>query len=238
MLDNADVNRRQFLETVGAGLVAGSMRVPQPTAKNWTWLRGEVKDVDAWRRMLAGLKRVGFDAVLIGGNVDFYRKHVPLAREEGLELHAWQFVMMRGENVKTHPDWYAVSGTGVSTAIRPPYVDYYKFMCPSREEVREYLRGIVRDIASVAGLGSFHLDYIRYPDVILPVALWPTYNLVQDREYPQFDYCYCGVCQARFKNVRKVYRCRTMPHGRNSAMTRSRRSCVNSTKKHTSTARR
>ena len=206
LLDNAGVNRREFLETVGAGLVAGSMRLPQPTSKNWTWLRGEVKEVDPWRRMLAGLKRAGFDAVLIGGTADFYRTHVPLAREEGLELHAWQFVMMRGENVKTHPDWYAVSATGVSSAIRPPYVDYYTFMCPSREDVREYLRGIVREVASVAGLGSFHLDYIRYPDVILPVALWPKYNLVQDREYPQFDYCYCGVCRARFKNVRKVYR--------------------------------
>ena len=202
------VNRRQFLGTLGAACVVPSVLVPQSarTAKNWTWLRSNTKDVDVWRRMLAGLKRTGFDAVLIGGTAEFYRTHVPLARDEGLELHAWQPVMMRGENVKAHPDWYAVSGTGVSTAIKPPYVDYYKFMCPSREEVRAYLRGIVREITSVEGIGSFHLDYIRFPDVILPVALWPKYNLVQDREYPQFDYCYCGVCQARFKSLAGVYR--------------------------------
>ena len=208
MLDNAAVNRREFIGTLGAALIVPpdfSVQ-PQASAKNWAWMRPEVKDIDAWRRTLGTLKRTGFDAILIGGNADFYRKHVPLAREEGLELHAWQFIMMRGENVKAHPDWYAVSGTGISTAIRPPYVDYYKFMCPSRDDVRAYLRGIVRDLAAVEGLGSVHLDYIRFPDVILPVALWPKYNLVQDREYPQFDYCYCGVCQARFKSLANVYR--------------------------------
>lgn len=201
------MKRREFFELLGAGLSVRpfSGRLPN-IARNWAWLRSQVNDVDAWRRMLAGLKRTGIDAILIGGQADFYRRHVPLARDEGLELHAWQFVMMRGENVKTHPEWYAVSGTGVSTAVKPPYVDYYKFMCPSREEVRAYLRGIVRDIASVEGLGSVHLDYIRYPDVILPIALWAKYNLVQDREYSQFDFCYCDLCRARFKAVRKVYR--------------------------------
>ena len=208
------VNRRTFLGALAAGVTLPRLAATQPSrpAKNWTWLRGNVTDVDAWRRMLAGLRRTGVDAVLIGGNADSYRKHVPLAREEGLELHAWQFVMMRGENVTAHPDWYAVSGTGVSTAVKPPYVDYYKFMCPSREEVRAYLRGVVRDIASVPGLGSFHLDYIRYPDVILPVALWPKYNLVQDREYPQFDFCYCEVCKGKFKSLAKVYE----PFGENA----------------------
>jgi hypothetical protein len=72
-------------------------------------------------------------------------------------------------------------------------------MCPSRDEVRAYLRGVVNEIASVEGLASVHLDYIRYPDVILPVALWPKYKLVQDREYPEFDYCYCDVCRAAFR---------------------------------------
>ena len=71
-------------------------------------------------------------------------------------------------------------------------------MCPSRDEVREYLR-TVAGLAAVDNLGSVHLDYIRYPDVILPIALWPKYNLVQDKEYPDFDFCYCDVCRARFR---------------------------------------
>jgi uncharacterized lipoprotein YddW (UPF0748 family) len=196
------MNRREFLGVVAAGLAVPAERArqakPRPL-KNWAWMRGEVKNVDEWRRTLAGLKASGFDAILIGGGSDFYRKHAPLVRQEGLELHAWMFTMMRGENVEPHPEWYAVSRSGVSTAKKPPYVDYYKFMCPSRDEVRSYLRGVVREIASVDGLTSVHLDYIRYPDVILPVALWPKYDLVQDREYPDFDFCYCEVCRERFR---------------------------------------
>ena len=195
------MKRREFIGSVGAGLLLCRTLAGQPgrVSKNWAWLRRQVKDVDGWRRMLASLKRTGFDAVLIGGDAAFYEKHIPLARDEGLELHAWQFVMMRGENEKAHPEWYAVSRAGVSTATKPPYVDYYKFMCPSRDEVRAYLCGIVSEIASVKGLGSFHLDYIRYPDVILPIALWPKYKLIQDKEYPEFDFCYCDVCRERFK---------------------------------------
>ena len=207
------IGRREFLGTLAGGLalpVALPLQSPDPRPatravgpahprKHWAWMKSEIRDVDAWRRELAGLKAAGFDAVLMTGTADSYGRHAPLVRQEGLELHAWMFTMMRGENVTAHPEWYAVSRSGVSTAVKPPYVDYYKFMCPSRAEVRAYLRGVVRELASVDGLSSIHLDYIRYPDVILPVALWPKYNLVQDREYPDFDFCYCSVCRQEFE---------------------------------------
>jgi len=196
------VNRRHFLSALAAALALPAVLSAgqhKSARRNWAWLRGDTTDTEAWKRSLAALKAAGFDAVLIGGDAAFYRTHVPIAREAGLELHAWMFTMMRAENVTTHPEWYAVSRSGVSTAVKPPYVDYYKFMCPSRPEVREYLRGVVREIAAVDGLGSVHLDYIRYPDVILPVALWAKYNLVQDREHPEFDFCYCDVCRANFR---------------------------------------
>ncbi len=167
--------------------------------KHWAWMRGDFKSLDEWRRKLAQMRAAGIEAVLVAGNADYYRAHVDAAREEGVELHAWIFTMMRGEQVKLHPEWYAVSRAGVSTAEKAPYVDYYKFMCPSREGVREYLAAYVRDLAEVPGLAGIHLDYIRYPDVILPVALWSKYKLVQDREYPAFDFCYCGACRDRFK---------------------------------------
>lgn len=209
----APMNRRQFLGAVGAGVaVAGSRALgltaddvgPQSAAaglwpRAWTWMRGGTSPLDAWRRKLASMRAAGVEAVLIGGDADFYRIAVPAAAAEGIQLHAWMFTMMRGEHVQTHPDWYAVSRSGVSTAVKPPYVDYYKFMCPSRDDVRAYLVGLVRELAQIDGLAGIHLDYIRYPDVILPVALWPKYNLVQDKEYPDFDFCYCEVCRARFK---------------------------------------
>jgi uncharacterized lipoprotein YddW (UPF0748 family) len=204
------MDRRDFLRVTGFGLIAAPIaaRAPAPLPalapppaplKHWAWLRGGVTSVNEWRRTLAGLREIGIGAVLIGGAPDFFRAHVPPARDEGVEVHAWLFTMMRAEHVKTHPEWYAVNRKGVSTAEKPPYVDYYRFLCPSRDAVRESLRGVVRELATIDGLAGVHLDYIRYPDVILPVALWPKYGIVQDREYPDYDYCYCGVCRDRFK---------------------------------------
>ena len=41
-------------------------------------------------------------------------------------------------------------------------------------------------------------DYMRLPDVILPRALWEQYGLVQDRELPPYDFCYCERCLKLF----------------------------------------
>jgi hypothetical protein len=202
-----DINRRQFIGAVGTGaaaLGAGALgfrssplaaRQAAGPIKHWAWMRGETDPLDDWKRKLASMKASGIDAILISGNAEFYRRVVPAANDEGLELHAWQFTMMRGGNTDAHPEWYAVSRSGKSTATDPPYVDYYTFMCPSREPVREHLAGVFGELSEIPNLGSVHLDYIRYPDVILPVALWPRYNLVQDKEYPDFDFCYCAVCR-------------------------------------------
>ena len=207
------MDRRRFLRLLGSGTALASLPGDRkngafagsgcPEAgsplKNWAWMRGGIKSMDEWRRKLAEMRAAGIHAILIGGSADFYRTAVPVVRQEGLEIHAWIFTMMRGEHVKTHPDWYAVSRNGISTADKPPYVDYYRFLCPARDEVRRYLLEHVRELAGIEGLASVHLDYIRYPDVILPVALWPKYRLVQDKEYPEFDFCYCRICRDRFK---------------------------------------
>ena len=78
-------------------------------------------------------------------------------------------------------------------------MDYYKFLCPSRPEVAQFLRQRVAELASYQDLASVHLDYIRLPDVILATGLQPKYGLVQDREYPAYDYCYCPLCRQLFK---------------------------------------
>ena len=203
------MNRRTFLHRLGAA-AALVPALPDATGwrgaaagvgartKHWVWLHSDFKTLDDWKRALARMRAAGIDAVLIGGGADFYRGHIPAAAEEGIEVHAWTFTMMRGGMEREHPEWYAVSRTGVSTAEKPPYVDYYKFLCPAREPVQRHLRAHIRDLAGIEGLGSIHLDYIRYPDVILPIALWPKYGLVQDREYPEFDFCYCSACRERF----------------------------------------
>ena len=72
-------------------------------------------------------------------------------------------------------------------------------MFPNREEVYQYLSALYTKIAALPEVDGIHLDYIRFPDVILAKGLWKKYGLVMDKEYPEFDYCYCDKCKADFK---------------------------------------
>jgi uncharacterized lipoprotein YddW (UPF0748 family) len=170
-----------------------------PRAKNWMWTGGgaELKP-DEQKRRLERFREAGIDALLLGG---FNADVLAGAKEQGLETHAWIWALCRGDKelLEKHPAWYDVSRRGDSAADKPPYVDYYHFLCPSRDEVRDHLAKIVADLGNTANLDGIHLDYIRYPDVILPVGLWKKYNLVQNEELPQFDFCYCEVCRKAFK---------------------------------------
>ena len=47
---------------------------------------------------------------------------------------------------------------------------------------------LVDKMSKVEGITSFHLDYIRYPDVYLPIGLLPKYDLVQDTELLSFKF--------------------------------------------------
>lgn len=205
------MNRKQFVKLVAAGMAGVSSQLLPldawttqkdrlQTRKNWAWVRGDFSSMEPWKPRFAQWRAAGIDAILPNvSRPEVLQRIVSVAAEEGLEVHAWIVTMMRGGMVDKHPEWYAVNREGKSTVEEPPYVDYYKFMCPNREPVREHLVEHYSEMAEVEGVVSMHLDYIRFPDVILPVALWPKYDLVQDKEYPPFDYCYCNVCRGLFK---------------------------------------
>lgn len=171
----------------------------KPRAKNWIWTGGgERLGPEEQNRRFMQFRKAGIHAVLFSSD---NAEIVARAKDQGLETHAWIWTLCRGDKelLEKHPDWYDVNRLGDSAANKPAYVDYYHFLCPSHEEVRNYLAKIVSNLGDTANLDGVHLDYIRYPDVILPVALWKKYNLVQNEELPQFDYCYCEVCRKAFK---------------------------------------
>lgn len=198
------MKRKTFLQLAAAAAAlgtfpAGAAAAPAPKQLG-VWLGGK-RTLEEWRALLGRLRVAGVTMILPNARdvgLDTLAAVVPLAREEGIAVHAWHITMMDGGPLARHPEWYAVNRNGVSTAQKPPYVDYYRFLCPTREPVQQWVLEGVRRTAQVPGLASVHLDYIRLPDVILPVALWPKYGLVQDREYPEFDYCYCDECRAAF----------------------------------------
>ncbi len=203
------MKRREFIRTVGgAAIGAGLMPAAvlggcstRPEFKSWTWVHGGGDaTAEEWRSRFARIRAAGIRGVLVGGGDTALLSEA--AHAEGLEFHRWTWILNRAGDEwakEHHPEWYTVSRNGQSSLEHSPYVGYYKWVCPTREPVREYLRGTVREIAREAGVDGVHLDYIRHADVILPVGLWDKYGLVQDREHPEFDFCYCDVCRETFR---------------------------------------
>jgi len=198
-----------FVEMLGAGVASGAIvpRRPVPARREkfraWTWVHGNsTDDAAAWCSRFGRFRASGITGVLVGGGNTAMIAEA--AHAEGLAFHAWTWILNRSGDswVKAnHPEWFDVNRNGDSSLVRPPYVGYYQWLCPSRPEVRDYLRAIVKSVAETAGVDAVHLDYIRHPDVILPQGLWSKYNLVQDHEMPEYDYCYCAVCRDKFKSA-------------------------------------
>lgn len=207
------MNRKNFLKKIGVGAATfstiqtlPSILSPQNNSKQWnsldyTWISDHNGTDDELKARLEQIKKAGLNGVLPSGN---YEKWIRLAEEFDLDVHAWFVTLQRGGDqwlIDNHPDWFMVNRKGESSVISPAYVDYYKWLCPVRPEAQQYIFDKVDEILKISEIKSIHLDYIRYPDVILPVQLQPTYNIVQDKEYPEYDYCYCDTCRTKFNNL-------------------------------------
>ncbi|TRZ44507.1 putative glycoside hydrolase [Robertkochia solimangrovi] len=174
--------------------------------KFWVWTGANKEKTD--EDYTAEFKKYaasGIEAVLINTNTDpeLLAHITPLAKAEGLEVHAWIMAMNRpGDSVALqHPDWYTVSRDGKSCFDTRPYVDYYQWLCPTRKESREHVLSLVEGLSKVEGISTVHLDYIRFCDIFLPIGLLPKYDLEQNVELPEFDFCYCDVCVDTFEKL-------------------------------------
>ena len=157
------------------------------------------------------LKKKGVDGILYsaGHNPETYRVAGKVAKELELEFHAWIPTMIQPGNPVNDPSLYAINGLGESAFEKPAYIPRYKFLCPNREQVYHFLETLYGGVADIPEVDGIHLDFIRFPDVILARGLWEKYDLVMDREYPQFDYCYCDHCVSDFEvqagiNIKEV----------------------------------
>ena len=202
------MNKREFLK---AGLVAtvaaqlpvksqakGSVAInKKKTMKNWIWINPNLKDTDEdLKTNYVAYKAAGITGIFFENDSE---RHFRAAKAAGIEAHRWIWTFNRAEKVADHPEWYSKSRNGDSCADKPPYVQYYRWLCPSRPEVQEYLTTTVNEILTKDYVDGIHLDYVRYCDVILPVNLWDKYKIEQTKELPEYDFCYCEVCQAKFK---------------------------------------
>ena len=169
-----------------------------------TWAHGgNVYDDSVWTEKLNEYKRLGISEVLVGGSPEFLTQLVKKANGYDIKIHAWMWTLNRPNDstANKHPEWYAVNREGKNSLEYRAYVDYYQWLSPFHPEAREYIKSNVRKLTQVEGLASIHLDYVRYVDVILGADLQPKYNLVQDREMPEYDYGYHPIAREGFKEI-------------------------------------
>lgn len=206
------INKRHFLKSaMVAGLATtqlpfealGGKSAPGTQGKrkwkHWVWVNPRLNDKEEdLQRWYASYYEAGIRGIFFEASSEM---HFRTAKQNQIEAHRWIWTLNRGEKslLAAHPDWYAVNRKGESCAEKPPYVGYYRWLCPAREEVSQYLETEVRNILRPDWVDGVHLDYVRYCDVILPLNLWAKYGIEQNRELPEYDYCYCPVCRERFK---------------------------------------
>ncbi|MFD1614138.1 family 10 glycosylhydrolase [Gelatiniphilus marinus] len=171
-----------------------------------TWITSNKNKSNAdYAKEFKRYKAGGIDELLINTGTDpkELERLVPIAKAEGLKVHAWIMAVNRpgDKEALKHPEWYQVSRDGKSCHDTRPYVGYYQWLCPTREESRNHILGLVEGLAKVEDVESVHLDYIRFPDIFLPIGLLPKYNLVQDTEMAEYDFCYCDECVNAFEKI-------------------------------------
>ena len=182
-----------------AGSVSEKSASRKKRWKNWVWINPKLDeqeaDVDATYKKYkdAGITGIFFEADS--------EMHFKTAKRNKLEAHRWLVINKRFDKalMAAHPEWYVVNKNAVSCIEKTAYVERYRWVCPAREEVRQYLENEVHEVLQKDYVDGIHLDCIRYPDVALPVGLWERYNVVLDKELPDCDYCYCDVCREKYK---------------------------------------
>ncbi|MEM6377838.1 MAG: hypothetical protein AAF705_06480, partial [Bacteroidota bacterium] len=146
-------------------------------------------------------KAKGIDGLMYNGGQDpaTYARVGAIAKAAGLEFHAWIPTMVQAKTPEIDSSWYALNRNGESALTKPAYVPYYTFLSPCHPGTYEFLKNMYTKIAAVPEIDAVHLDYIRFPDVILARGLWDKYGLVMDKEYPEYDYDYSELCTGAFK---------------------------------------
>ncbi|QLG43951.1 glycoside hydrolase family 10 protein [Costertonia aggregata] len=180
-------------------LVSCSKERPKIPVYAWTGGPGNDSDEELLIKF-KDFKDKGIDGLMYNGghNPETYKRVGALVKQAGMQFHAWIPTMVQGENPKISKDLYAHNRNGESAFDKPAYVDYYKFLCPNKEGTYNFLADLYGNVAAVEHIDGIHLDYIRFPDVILAEGLWDKYGLVMDKEYPEYDYCYCDTCTSDF----------------------------------------
>lgn len=168
------------------------------------WTGGDLAETDTeWETELKKLSDYGLTDLYIGAGKEKLEKAASIASKYDINIHAWIWTLNRpGDTTAAkHPEWYAVNRNGDNSWDYRAYVDYYQWLSPFSEGAREHIKSNIAEVATAKGIKSVHLDYVRYVDVILGADLQPKYDLVQDRQFPEFDYGYHPNARKKYKEI-------------------------------------
>ncbi len=166
----------------------------------WTSIKKDATTAELQAKY-ANYKANGIKGIFLEGGID--EREFDLIKSNEMELHSWMWTTNRRDEWihDHHPEWYQVSRSGKSCFDQPPYVGYYKWVNPVIPGVVDYINAKAEELATHPATDGVHLDYVRYPDVILPRALWETYGLDQTEELADYDFSYDEATRAAFKAV-------------------------------------
>lgn len=165
--------------------------------KYWTWCHYSHR-ID-WDEYFQQMNRVGVRGLILQSSSQDMEKVVPIAKKYGIEVHAWMWVLNNGGLARENPEWLDYNRDGFSLREKEAYVGYYKFLNPAIPEACDAIVEQMTQMAAIEGVSGISMDYCRYVDQILPTSLWPTYGIVQDREYAEWDYGYHPVMIEKFQ---------------------------------------
>lgn len=172
------------------------------TISSWAHGGREFKK-EAWQKKLNYYDSLGISEILVGGSPEILTQIIPLAKQKNIKVHGWMWTLNRpGDTIANkHPEWYAVNRNLQNSLEYRAYVNYYQWLSPFHPDARKHIINNAKKLMEVEGLASVHLDYVRYPDVILGADLQPKYKLVQETEMPEYDYDYHPLAREGFKKI-------------------------------------
>ena len=168
----------------------------------WCWMN--YSNNKNWDDIFEKMSAAGMSGLLLNARAQEYPKVIPFAKKYGIKIHAWQWILntQNRKIIEEHPEWLSVNRLGKSLNEQKAYVNYYKFLCPILPEVQAYLKNQIEEILKIDGIDGISLDYCRFVDIILPEKLWKKYGIIQDKEYPEWDY---GYHPAMIEGFKKEY---------------------------------
>ncbi|MBO6587074.1 MAG: family 10 glycosylhydrolase [Gracilimonas sp.] len=185
-------------------LLSCSEKTPETSFIIAAWTGGDIAETEEeWHKQLDHFSSNGLTDLFLSTSPEETETVVNIADDYNMNIHAWVWTLNRpGDTTAAqHAEWYAVNRNGDNSYDYRAYVDYYQWLSPFSEGAREYIKSNMSKYAKIPGLTSVHLDYVRYVDVILGADLQPKYDLVQDRQFPEYDYGYHPNARREFKDL-------------------------------------